>query len=104
MYSTPVRYAQTCTARRIGEKTAGLLWCAPIPVKVRFGLTTSRVRRSKLVRNKEPNSFADEGDVNDIDRGVQGRLCDGLRRHDRKPNTKGVRSDRRGLYRKKRSA
>ena len=30
---------------------------------VRSGLTTSKIRRSKLVRNIEPNSFADEAEM-----------------------------------------
>jgi hypothetical protein len=32
-------------------------------VKVRSGLTASKVRRSKLVRNIEPNYFADEAEM-----------------------------------------
>ena len=41
--------------------TAGLPQCALVPVNVRSGLTTSKIRRSKLYI--EPNSFADEAEM-----------------------------------------
>jgi hypothetical protein len=37
--------------------------CAPVLVKVRHRLTTSHLRRSKLVRNIDPRAFANEAEM-----------------------------------------
>ena len=44
-------------------QTAANKQCAPVLVKVRDRLTTSHLRRSKLVRNIDPRVFANEAEM-----------------------------------------